>query len=149
MRVREAIESRAPAGPVGPRSRASGRILALSLLALSLGACRSAPPVVKPPLAAPTVEASVRHFRGTPLGGPIAGVEAALPEDALQATVSFVALEKLPPDLLEPTGTQARLVVATSGERPIRAAPLLLAGTRAGAVDAAKLLDELDKGAWG
>lgn len=124
-------------------------ILLLTLaVAAAAPACRTPVAAARPPLATPQIEPEARHFGGTPVSGPGAPVDPGEPEDALQATVTFIALEGLWPGL-EPIGSQARLLLTDKGGAPLRPTADLLSGARAGPVDAEAALAAIRGGAWG
>jgi len=125
--------------------------------AIAVGLCSAgcrAPEPLRSPLSGPRVTAEVGYSLGSPLRGaegspPTATFDVA-PERAFQAVVTFVALERLPEQELDSLGAQARFVVDLAGERPLREAPVLLAGARAGRIDDVRgFLGRVDRGELG
>ncbi len=103
--------------------------------ALVAGACAAPPPPPEPP-GAPLVALHLRHFAGTPLSGALpATLENPRRADAYRVRVRWVAVQRLPPDLLRPMGQVRRLLVDRRGSTPILPYARLTTGARAGAID--------------
>jgi hypothetical protein len=115
-------------------------ILIPALLAvLAPTGCRSIEPAPGP-LPIPAVAVEAIHFSGSPLSGPLGEpVPAADPDDALQAVVTWIALESVPAGALKPLIDSARLITSTHGDSPIQPSARLSPGGRLGRIDDAEL----------
>lgn len=102
---------------ISPRLLASRPVAGAVVLAvvalMLLGGCVTR---TVPPMRSTGAEPSVQHFVGTTLSGPIEkSISAGSPQEAMSIRVSFLAVERLPADFLEPLGAQARLIVSERG----------------------------------
>ena len=110
------------------------------------GCAKQAPP---PALATPTTAITVNHFLGSPLTGPVAKpLPADRPGDAYAVTVTLVALERVPTDLLAASlASQARIVVVTRSGLPVQAsARMAQAGRFADGDPAAAFRSDVEAG---
>src|SRR5262245_5165227 len=126
------------------------RCAAAVALVILLASCASPPPP-EPPLLAPPASVSSWYFAGTPVSGPLPVLpEIGAIEGALTVSVTAFALERMPPDLFDPLGEHARLVLSTLPDRPLLAAPALLAKGRCSiADDGAAMVARVERGELG
>lgn len=88
-------------------------------------------PWPKPALLTPLVAASaasirVDHYLGTPLSGTLLQVPDRVEwDDALTLEATFVALDRLPQDVMDSLGSHARMIIANHRAAPVRATPML------------------------
>jgi len=81
-----------------------------ALAAALLSGCATAPR----PVQIVGLEASVTHFAGNALSGPLEEkVPPIQPADALSVSTRFFALTKIPPAIDEPLGPRLRLIVSS------------------------------------
>jgi hypothetical protein len=105
-----------------------------ALLTASAGACVSTPP---PPAAPPHLWASLRHFAGSGVAGPIGESRpATAPSDPnaefCLIRVEMFSLERMPESVLRPLPSLARLIVAPSADAAVRGYSLLATEAFAG-----------------
>lgn len=114
-----------------PSATLRGFLLTAILFAMAGCASRQSPP--PPPRPVPIT--SVRLFSGTPLSGPLTNpIKETSASDALSASLTFIRLDRMPGNVLEPIGAQSALVVASRGGTPVPSYSQLTRGARAGSV---------------
>lgn len=119
------------------------RIIACGCLLLLIEGCAAPPAKVVPPLVpAQAAVERVDHFIGTPLSGPLAAMPGPVrPGDALRVDVTFIAVERVSPRMIDPLASSERLILATRGSVPVRSAARL---TRAAGFASGETADRFD-----
>lgn len=123
------------------------RITLLAAILIAMGGCASQPPPPPPPPPAPIT--SARLYSGTPLSGPLTNpIKETFASDALSVKVTFIRLNSMPENVLQPIGAQSALVVTSRGGTPVPSYSQLARGARAGSVaDASSFVASLGSAA--
>ncbi len=118
------------------------RITLLAAILIAMGGCASHQPPLSPPLPAPIT--SARLYSGTPLSGPLTNpIKETSASDALSVKVTFIRLNSMPANVLQPIGAQSALVVTSRGGTPVSSYSQLARAPSGSVADASSFLASL------